>query len=495
MYQRIYNKQFHNPNGTLINNWFEEEELRKKTGVSRATTLQNFPHKFFDFENPIKNTNPHDDTFKRVINDEHNAFYKTTYSTYGNHPNPEKKYEYKGEDKKEFDEYVNNKILTKNLENFDKSPVGLYESVTKSTIIPQKNNDPKGQRLMKTQDYENIPEERKDRIFQSENGLCSKIGSIPNNDFKEAFQDYKIPYYKDKPLTYWAMNQNRTNVYHTASNGLNSFGRSNNFTQNVQNTRGVSLYNGNIINNQKSQEVFLDKKDDEFIEDYKNYQLQRDEKEASSIESCFEKGNMKICEKFLSEIKNKIIGDIRKKGWTGLRKLKLYLQSVVKNINYYKSNLIEKTEFKYHIYKWGVVSLNDKEIDLIFKMFGKKYNNTIDFVEFFNSLHTNCDENRKNMIKRLMIILKKNANDEYIHFSGICKYMNLNLLPEVLRLDNHLKKAEKEFIQSWGDLKEDDIITEENFFEYFEDISTCFAFDDEFEQCLLALSYYYYNKK
>ena len=175
--------------------------------------------------------------------------------------------------------------------------------------------------------------------------------------------------------------------------------------------------------------------------------------------------------------------------------MKLYLQSVVKNINYYKSNLIEKTEFKYHIYKWGVVSLNDKEIDLIFKMFGKKYNNTIDFVEFFNSLHTNCDENRKNMIKRLMIILKKNANDEYIHFSGICKYMNLNLLPEVLRLDNHLKKAEKEFIQSWGDLKEDDIITEENFFEYFEDISTCFAFDDEFEQCLLALSYYYYNKK
>lgn len=43
-----------------------------------------------DFENPITNPNPRDDTFKRIINDNHNGFYTTTYSTYGNFKNPEK---------------------------------------------------------------------------------------------------------------------------------------------------------------------------------------------------------------------------------------------------------------------------------------------------------------------------------------------------------------------------------------------------------------------
>ena len=70
MYKRIYNKNYIHPNGTLIHNWFEEEELRKRTGTTRSIPNQNFPKKAMDFENPITNTNPRDDTFKRIINDE-----------------------------------------------------------------------------------------------------------------------------------------------------------------------------------------------------------------------------------------------------------------------------------------------------------------------------------------------------------------------------------------------------------------------------------------
>lgn len=31
----IYNKTYHNPNGTLIDNWYEEQCLRNRTGVGR----------------------------------------------------------------------------------------------------------------------------------------------------------------------------------------------------------------------------------------------------------------------------------------------------------------------------------------------------------------------------------------------------------------------------------------------------------------------------
>ena len=40
------------------------------------------------------------------------------------------------------------------------------------------------------------------------------------------------------------MNQNRSNVYHSSSNGLNSFAKSSGFTQPLQNIKGlVYLYN------------------------------------------------------------------------------------------------------------------------------------------------------------------------------------------------------------------------------------------------------------
>ena len=493
MYKRIYNKKLLSKNGTLVDNWFEEEELRKRTGVSRSIPLQNFPRKFCDFENPIKNPNPGDDTFKRIINNEHTGFYKTTYSNYGDFSFPEKRYKYEGDEEKEFNEFISNKMEDRRQKNNFKEPISLFDATVKNTMVPQDIEGPFGQRLMKTQDLENIPEERKDHIFQNEMGINNaNPGVISKNDFKQAFNNYKIPYYKDKPLTYWAMNQNRANVYHSASNGLNSFARSSGFTQPIQNTRGVYMYNQNITNNKRSEEIFLDKKDEEFIDEYYNYERNKNEKEENSIEKCYEKGNMEVCQRYLNEIKYKIVQDIRKKGWTGLRQLKLYLKSVVNNGIYRQNNFIEKTEFKFHIYRWGITSLTDNEIDLIYKMFGKNCNNTIDYIEFLNDLHINS-QRREDMIVKTMNIFRQSLNDKYIHFSGICNYMNMNYHPEVLKLEKDKNKAEKEFIQSWGYLKEDDLITLDNFSEYFEDISTCLN-DEDFEQCLYAVSYYYFQK-
>ena len=199
-----------------------------------------------------------------------------------------------------------------------------------------------------------------------------------------------------------------------------------------------------------------------------------------------------MCKRYLNEIKYKIVQDIRKKGWTGLRQLKLYLKSVVNNGIYRQNNFIEKTEFKFHIYRWGITSLTDNEIDLIYKMFGKNCNNTIDYIEFLNDLHINS-QRREDMIVKTMNIFRQSLNDKYIHFSGICNYMNMNYHPEVLKLEKDKNKAEKEFIQSWGYLKEDDLITLDNFYEYFEAISTCLN-DEDFEQCLYAVSYYYFQK-
>ncbi len=198
---------------------------------------------------------------------------------------------------------------------------------------------------------------------------------------------------------------------------------------------------------------------------------------------------MEVCQRYLNEIKNKILVGIRKKGWTGLRQLELYLRSIVNNCVYNKNNFIEKTEFKFHINRWGITSLTDNEVDLIF---GKNSNNTIDYIEFLNYFHIDSKK-RQEMILNLIQILKRNKNDKYIHFSSICKYMNMNYHPEVLKMEKDDRKAEKEFVQSWGYLKEDDLITEENFIEFFEDISTCLPSEEDFDNCLYSISYYYFK--
>ena len=123
---------------------------------------------------------------------------------------------------------------------------------------------------MKTQDLEKIPEYRKDTVFQAEFGINEKPGIITREEYSQAFKN-KIPYYKDKPLSYWAMNQNRANVYHSAPVGINSFAKSSGFTQSIHNTRGTKGFHQNITKNKNAEEIFLDKKDDEFIKEYKDY--------------------------------------------------------------------------------------------------------------------------------------------------------------------------------------------------------------------------------
>ena len=67
----IYNKVVNYPNNTLIDNWFEESELRKSTGNGRTLRGSHFGKITFDPENPKtrKIIDPVDDTYRRVIGD------------------------------------------------------------------------------------------------------------------------------------------------------------------------------------------------------------------------------------------------------------------------------------------------------------------------------------------------------------------------------------------------------------------------------------------
>lgn len=78
--------------------------------------------------------------------------------------------------------------------------------------------------------------------------------------------------------------------------------------------------------------------------------------------------------------------------------------------------------------------------------------------------------------------------NKYIYYSDIIKSLDMNMIPEVLRMEKENVKAENEFKYSWDNLKEDNLITPENFIEFFEDVCVCCRDDDEFYNCLKAIN-------
>ena len=80
----IYNKDIITKNGTLIDNWFEEGELRKLTGEGRSIKGTTFGKITFDPEVIHTTDNPHDNTYQRVIGEkEPTKAYTLTSHDYG----------------------------------------------------------------------------------------------------------------------------------------------------------------------------------------------------------------------------------------------------------------------------------------------------------------------------------------------------------------------------------------------------------------------------
>ncbi len=89
-----------------------------------------------NFDNPIKDPNPKDDTFKRIINNAHTGFYKTNYCNYWDFSFPEKKYKYEGEEEKEFNKFILNKMEINHQKSNFKEPISLFDPTVKNTIVP-----------------------------------------------------------------------------------------------------------------------------------------------------------------------------------------------------------------------------------------------------------------------------------------------------------------------------------------------------------------------
>lgn len=125
-----------------------------------------------------------------------------------------------------------------------------------------------------------------------------------------------------------------------------------------------------------------------------------------------------------------------KKGWLGLRKLKVFLR----NLNKRKSNFINKADFKYFFTNFGIF-LTNKEVDVIYEVFDNERKNEINFIEFLNNIRqfvnvpgTSLNQNdlRRENVERLLSQLK--LNKDKISFKDIESITKFDFHPEVTLL-------------------------------------------------------------
>lgn len=362
----IYNKKVLVQNGTLVNNWFEEEVLKKISGETRTIPGIHIKKKRVDNGLEIMDTTglSRDDTKLRIMGIEQRNPYNSTNMVYGDFSSEEHKFNKIGVKEKIFKEfftsYLTNEKNEKVSHDSEVKSSRLNESTYKSSFIKQPVISKIGSRHMNTQDNIPIDQEKLDKYFMATHDM-SKYPKVLTEDKIKQYFDNSVPFYNDKALTFWAQNIEKSNVYHSHTKGENAFARSSGLTQPLNQTKAANVFYGNVGNDKESKYAFIHPDSRDFNE-------------------LAEKMKLRV-EDMTESIRCRFLSVMYKKGWLTIRKFKQFLLNLSKR----KSTIIEKSDFKYYSTNFGVY-FTDKEIDFIFNIFDFNKSNKICFEKFIEGL-------------------------------------------------------------------------------------------------------------
>lgn len=214
-----------------------------------------------------------DETKTRILGTKLETEFKNTNSTYGEFKNELQKYQRMGVKDKIFQDFFNNNVYQLQKEKDEqediKNNLRLLETTKNNEMLPQNvDYSTLGRRIMKTQDHVQVQNENIDKLFMACHDM-SKYPNIISNNTANQYIDKHIPYYKDKEITFWSMNLEKSNFYRSHTQGINAFAKSSGFTQTIHDSKAVKQFNGNVQNHPEAKFVYLNDFDDKFIKDYK----------------------------------------------------------------------------------------------------------------------------------------------------------------------------------------------------------------------------------
>ena len=275
--------------------------------------------------------------------------------------------------------------------------------------------------------------------------------------------------------TYWMTHIYSSDIYHSFIKGTNPWARSSAFTQPLSRTRGALGYYQNAFNNNMSYGF-------PGINSVQRKLLVEKEREK------IEKGRKKMDEISPSGIRqyivDKILKGCAKKGWIGLRSLKTFLR----RISPHDCDVIDKNMFKYYLDKQGI-RLDFNEVNEIYDVYDKNKNGHINFVEFLNTIRTINESHLQQIDEFYEQVKEKNKDKNIVLFSKLERFADMRFHPEVMRYQKSANQVRLEYQKYWDKYKIEDVISEEQFKQFFYDVSSVVENDRDFIQILKALGY------
>ncbi len=380
-----------------------------------------------------------------------------------------------------------------------------------SVYVPQPFLNYAGLTKMLTSDYKYTPKPSSFQMSNQEGGESTQngfgntlfqSGSNKNDKQKNGKEGEKNSEDQEEDtIGFWINNINTGDVYRSFIKGTNPWAKSSGFTQLLQDTRGAFQYYQNVKDSpmdpnyvkaieedKKLREEFLKKEQEEkerlakIDEEIKNKSKMLGQS-ANTLNSVMPQiDGQEIPTKVSDETINKILKGCSIRGWVGLRALKCYLR----NLSAHKSEIINKNDFKYHLAKQAIL-LNDYDVDTIFAVHDKSKSDFINYISFLNSINR-VNQTRKAQIESFKDQVKVPGQD-YIYFSTLMSLVNMNYHPEAIQFLKTVPDLVEEYAINWDNLKEDNRVTENDFRQFFYDISSCVQKDEDFTQILKSLGY------
>ena len=326
--------------------------------------------------------------------------------------------------------------------------------------------------------YQNIPQEKPD---SSKQDFSNTI--FQNEPKKEGEKTSENPQ-DDDTIGFWLNNINSSNMYRSFIKGKNPWAKSSAFTQKIQNTRGAYLFYQNAFDSPLGGQQGLSAEEQRRREE--QLRKQQEEAERKAKEEAELQERIRGAQIGVGGVRNdtakKILNGAIKKGWLGLRILKNFL----KENNKVYSDIIDKNTFYLLIKKQGIL-LEEVDLESICDAYDVDKTDYFNFINFLNALR-NVSNTRGSQIESFKEQVKA-PGQNYISLSNLLRIADMNYHPEAIKFIKSVIDLRREYETILTKIAKEDVLSEDDFRQFFYDVSTCVANDADFTQILRALGY------
>ena len=326
--------------------------------------------------------------------------------------------------------------------------------------------------------YQNIPQEKPDSSKQDFSNTL-----FQNEPKKEGEKTSDNPQ-DDDTIGFWLNNINSSNMYRSFIKGKNPWAKSSAFTQKIQNTRGAYLFYQNAFDSPLGGQQGLSAEEQRRREE--ELRKQQEEAERKAKEEAELQERIRGAQIGVGGVRNdtakKILNGAIKKGWLGLRILKNFL----KENNKVYSDIIDKNTFYLLIKKQGIL-LEEVDLESICDAYDVDKTDYFNFINFLNALR-NVSNTRGSQIESFKEQVKA-PGQNYILLSNLLRIADMNYHPEAIKFIRSVPDLRREYENILAKIAKEDVLSEDDFRQFFYDVSTCVANDADFTQILRALGY------